>query len=110
VLDRVFWLETRGMNGVGGKYLRQNSVRFGLFQPIALWLAIRASAAPVEGYRIITQYPHSTASYTEGFFYLNGLFLEGTGLEGRSAAFAIRPEPGRPVLQHQLSQNSLEKG
>ena len=33
-----------------------------------------AVTAPVLGYQVVARYPHSTASYTEGFFYLNGLF------------------------------------
>jgi glutamine cyclotransferase len=44
-----------------------------------------AVAAPVMGYKVVAKYPHSTDSYTEGFFYLDGLFYEGTGLNGHSA-------------------------
>lgn len=58
----------------------------------------RANAAPVHGYKIVAQYPHSTANYTEGFFYLGGLFYEGTGLYGRSAVLVTVPETGK-VLQ-----------
>ena len=39
---------------------------------------------PVDTYRILHTYPHSTQSYTEGLFYRNGLLYEGTGLEGHS--------------------------
>lgn len=53
-----------------------------------------AVAAPVMGYQVVARYPHSTESYTEGFFYLDGLFYEGTGLEGHSALMAIQPETG----------------
>ena len=57
-----------------------------------------AATAPVSGYQIVARYPHSTESYTEGFFYLDGLFYEGTGLEGHSALMVIQPETGK-VLQ-----------
>ncbi len=58
---------------------------------------INASAAtPVFGYQVIARYPHSTASYTEGFFYLNGMFYEGTGLQGRSEVLAVDPATGQP--------------
>src|SRR5580704_14149323 len=53
--------------------------------------------APVLGYTVVARYPHSTASYTEGFFYLDGLFYEGTGREGHSAVLAIQPETGRVI-------------
>src|SRR5271163_1542716 len=54
-----------------------------------------AATAPVSGYQIVARFPHSTASYTEGFFYLDSLFYEGTGLEGRSALMVIQPETGK---------------
>ena len=49
------------------------------------------ATAPVDGYTVIAKYPHSTLSYTEGFFYLDGMFYEGTGMVGRSAVMAIDP-------------------
>jgi glutamine cyclotransferase len=55
-----------------------------------------ASSAPVASYTVIAKYPHSTASYTEGFFYLDGLFYEGTGLEGHSQLLAVQPATGQP--------------
>jgi len=64
-----------------------------LVQRSAAW-----AAAPVFGYKIVAKFPHSTESYTEGFFYLNGLFYEGTGREGHSAILVIQPETAK-VLQ-----------
>jgi glutamine cyclotransferase len=61
-----------------------------------------AVAAPVDGYRIVATYPHSTASYTEGFFYLDGLFYEGTGMVGHSAVMAIDPATGNVRQRHDL--------
>jgi glutamine cyclotransferase len=40
-----------------------------------------AVAAPVMSYKVVAKYPHSTDSYTEGFFYLDGLFYEGNRIE-----------------------------
>jgi glutamine cyclotransferase len=62
---------------------------------LALLGAVIASAAPVQGYKVVAKYPHSTSSYTEGLFYLNGLFYEGTGMNGRSAVLAIDPQTGK---------------
>ena len=56
-------------------------------------------AAPVFSYQVVRTFPHSTESYTEGFFYLDGLFYEGTGLTGRSALLVTQPESGT-VVQH----------
>lgn len=63
-------------------------------------LAIRGVAAvPVYGYQVVAKYPHSTQSYTEGFFYLNGMFYEGTGLTGHSQLLVTDPATGQ-VQQH----------
>jgi glutamine cyclotransferase len=59
-----------------------------------------ADAAPVYGYRVVATFPHSTDSYTEGFFYLDGIFYEGIGINGHSALLAVAPETGR-ILQRQ---------
>ena len=40
---------------------------------LALLTAGCEGATPVEGYKVIATYPHSTSSYTEGFFYLGGM-------------------------------------
>lgn len=64
-----------------------------------LFLSSGCSAAPIESYKVVAKYPHATESYTEGFFYLDGMFYEGTGMNGRSALMAIEPKTGR-VLQH----------
>jgi len=56
-----------------------------------------AATTPVDGYKVVAQYPHSTDSYTEGFLYLDGLFYEGTGLKGHSAAMSIYPLFGKPI-------------
>jgi glutamine cyclotransferase len=45
----------------------------------ALVAGCAKAAAPVEGYEVVATFPHSTANYTEGFFYLDGMFYEGTG-------------------------------
>lgn len=67
-------------------------------------------AAPIYGYQVVAKYPHSTTSYTEGFFYLNGLFYESTGLKGQSAVMAIQPETGRPVQEFSLAPDYFGEG
>jgi glutamine cyclotransferase len=57
------------------------------------------AAAPVDGYKVIAQFPHSTKNCTEGFFYKDGMFYEGTGMLGRSSVFATQPATGS-ILQH----------
>ena len=44
-----------------------------------------ANAAPIYSYKVVATYPHSTDSYAEGFFYLDGIFYEGIGITGRTS-------------------------
>ena len=69
-----------------------------------------ARSAPVSGYRVVAQYPHSTSSYTEGFFYLNGIFYEGTGLTGHSAVMSVYPLTGKPIQVHELPAEYFGEG
>jgi glutamine cyclotransferase len=73
-------------------------------------LSIHCFAAPVYSYKVIAKYPHSTDSYTEGFFYLNGLFYESTGLNGHSVIMSIQPETGKPLQQFALPQKYFGEG
>jgi glutamine cyclotransferase len=68
------------------------------------------SQAPVDTYKVIAKYPHSTASYTEGFFYRDGLFYEGTGLKGHSELLVINPESGKPLQRMALADQYFGEG
>jgi len=58
--------------------------------------------APVSGYKVVATFPHSTNSYTEGFFYLDGLFYEGTGLVGHSSVSVVQPATGEALQRRPL--------
>jgi glutamine cyclotransferase len=83
----------------------------GFFLLTVLWTPLAGRAmAPVDGYKVVATYPHSTESYTEGFFYLNGLFYEGTGIEGHSAVMAIQPETGKVLQRKDLPAQYFGEG
>ena len=69
-----------------------------------------AMAAPIYSYKVIARYPHSTDRYTEGFFYLNGMFYEGTGKTGRSAVLVIEPKTGKIVQRRDLAPEYFGEG
>src|ERR1700681_3282251 len=77
---------------------------------VAALLTLPCLAAPVDTYRIIARYPHPTDSYTEGLFYLNGLFYESTGLKGRSSILAIQPETGKTLQHYDLPSQYFREG
>lgn len=69
-----------------------------------------ATAAPVHGYKILHKYPHSTENYTEGFFYLDGFFYEGTGLNGHSGIVVTVPETGKVLQSIRLPEQYFGEG
>ena len=76
------------------------SLQFGAFLLFAIIISLPSLAAtPIYSYKIIAKYPHSTQSYTEGFFFKDGLFYEGTGLKGHSQILITDPATGK-VVQH----------
>jgi len=58
------------------------------------------SRAPVAGYRVVHVFPHDPQAFTQGLVYLDGVFYEGTGLNGRSSIRKVKIENGE-VLQLQ---------
>src|SRR5882724_4853542 len=62
------------------------------------WAAVAPAAVPVYDADVVHIYPHDTAAFTEGLFYLNGFLYESTGLEAHSSIRKVRLETGE-VLQ-----------
>ncbi len=78
---------------------------------LLLLVTIQAHAAPpVYGYQVVHTYPHSTSSYTEGFFYLDGIFYEGTGITGHSALLAENPVTGKIIQENDLDPHLFGEG
>ena len=71
---------------------------------LAVFALLLASAAhaqsgiPIYGYKVVHTYPHDTAAYTEGLFYLDGYLYESTGTEGESTIRKLDLATGK-VLQ-----------
>jgi glutaminyl-peptide cyclotransferase len=68
------------------------------------------ATAPVYSYKIVARLPHSTESYTEGSFYRDGLFYEGTELKGHSALLVIQPETGQVLQRVDLPEEYFGEG
>src|SRR5579883_3039296 len=69
-----------------------------------------ASQAPVLGFEVVARLPHSSSSYTEGFFYRDGLFYEGTGLVGHSVLLVEDPATGRVLQERDLPSPYFGEG
>jgi glutaminyl-peptide cyclotransferase len=86
--------------------------RIPLYLTLLVFLSMGSptSAAPVDSYRVVAKFPHSTESYTEGFFYLNGMFYEGTGRTGHSAVMALDPKTGKATARRDLPPEYFGEG
>jgi glutamine cyclotransferase len=89
-------------------YLRNLSRIVALLAP--LLSALHAHAAPIYSYKVVAKYPHSTKNYTEGFFFLDGKFYEGTGIEGQSAIMAVDPKTGKTLQRRDLPPQYFGEG
>ena len=77
---------------------------------LVLFFAHLSFGAPTSKVKVIARLPHSTSSYTEGFFFRDGLFYEGTGLAGHSAILATEPQTGRILHHYELPQQYFGEG
>lgn len=71
---------------------------------------IPAFAAPIQPCKVIAKLPHSTANYTEGFFYRDGHFYEGTGMKGRSEILVTEPATGKVLQRYQVPPEYFGEG
>ncbi|HEY2360165.1 MAG TPA: glutaminyl-peptide cyclotransferase [Candidatus Angelobacter sp.] len=68
------------------------------------------SQPPEYTFKIVRDYPHDPAAFTQGLVYHGGFLYEGTGLNGQSQLRKVRMETGE-VLQHiDLSREYFGEG
>lgn len=60
--------------------------------------AWQAAALPVFGYTVVHTFPHDRDAFTQGLQVVDGVFYEGTGLNGRSSIRKVKIDTGE-VLQ-----------
>jgi glutamine cyclotransferase len=62
------------------------------------------------GYKVIHTFPHDRAAFTQGLFYDNGEFFEGTGQESGSTLREVELETGKVIRQHNLDNSLFGEG
>jgi glutamine cyclotransferase len=68
------------------------------------------NAVPAYGYTVVNSFPHDIEAYTQGLQYVDGVFYEGTGLEGRSSLRKVEIESGTVLQQHDLDDEYFGEG
>lgn len=61
----------------------------------AVWAFVRDTPAPVQPLRIVAEYPHDVAAFTQGLILHDGILSESTGLYGHSSVRHVDLETGR---------------
>jgi glutaminyl-peptide cyclotransferase len=65
---------------------------------------------PIDGYRIVREYPHDPTAFTEGLFYLDGKLYESTGLNRQSTIREVRLEDGKVLRSVSLEPQYFGEG
>ena len=69
-----------------------------------------AAGVPVYGYTVVRTFPHDPGAFTQGLQFLDGVFYEGTGLNGRSSIRKVRIENGEVLQRRDLSPEHFGEG
>jgi glutamine cyclotransferase len=65
---------------------------------------------PTYGYQVVRSYPHDRGAFTQGLIVRNGVFYEGTGLNGRSGIRKVKIETGEVLQMKPLAQEYFGEG
>src|SRR5262245_60210147 len=65
---------------------------------------------PTYGYQVVRSYPHDRAAFTQGLIFRDGVFYEGTGLNGRSGIRKVKVETGEVLQMKPLAQEYFGEG
>src|SRR6476660_5119887 len=65
---------------------------------------------PLFGYQIVRTYPHDPDAFTQGLEYVDGVFYEGTGLNGRSSIRKVKIETGEVLQKRDVPQEHFGEG
>jgi glutamine cyclotransferase len=85
---------------------------------LKLWFGVCAlacsfaspAAIPTYDVEVVHTYPHDTAAFTEGLFYLKGYLYESTGLEQHSTIRKVRLETGEVVQKIDIPSQYFGEG
>jgi glutamine cyclotransferase len=64
----------------------------------------------IYGYKVVHTYPHDTEAFTQGLFYYNGVFYEGTGQQTNSNLREVEIATGKVLRQHNLDASLFGEG
>lgn len=69
-----------------------------------------AGSIPIYRYQVLRSYPHDAGAFTQGLQYVDGVFYEGTGLNGRSSIRKVKVETGEVLQKRMLPSEHFGEG
>ena len=72
--------------------------------------SLNATSIPIFGYEVVNAYPHDPTAFTQGLVYDNGVFYEGTGLNGQSTLRRVDIATGQVLQQTNISREFFGEG
>jgi glutamine cyclotransferase len=74
--------------------------------------AQRSGGAPVPtyGYQVVRSYPHDRDAFIQGLIFRDGVFYEGTGLNGRSGIRKVKVDTGEVLQSEPLPREYFGEG
>jgi len=65
---------------------------------------------PTYGYTVVRSHPHDREAFTQGLIFRDGVFYEGTGLNGRSGIRKVKIETGEVLQTRPLAREYFGEG
>ena len=69
-----------------------------------------AAEVPIYTYEIVNVLPHAPDAFTQGLVYLDGQFLESTGLKGQSSLRRVDPATGKVLQRVDVAKEFFAEG
>ena len=74
------------------------------------WQPTSGSNLPMYGYTVEHVYPHDPDAFTQGLQFLDGVFFEGTGLNGRSSIRRVALDTGKVLQKRDVPEQYFGEG
>jgi len=99
-------------NNTGRKSIKAVAFRGGKARTsVARFMIILSDIVPkTYGFKVVNEFPHDRAAFTQGLFYDNGLLYEGTGQETGSTLREVELKTGKVMRQLNLSADLFGEG
>ena len=84
--------------------------RLGVFLTALLLCACSQAQVTQYKFKVVKDYPHDMAAYTQGLFFHNGTLYETTGQYGTSSIRTVNLQSGQPILNKKLNSKYFAEG